>query len=148
MLCYNLVLEEETNCISSWVMCNIIQAWNPFWDLNCRFTEHGKFVPVWSWADMSSQWCDWDTAEHRLDREWTQMKQNGAGNFWHGLCELVKASHISPCALAVTGQGKCKAEELRCHVPLIEVIHNPGLQERHWERCPKLWVYHCLLLKA
>jgi dynein heavy chain len=53
-------------------------------------------------------------------------------NMWHTLYKLAKTLFDIPGAKRVSEMVRAKVEKFRQYVPLLQVICNKGLQERHW----------------
>ncbi|XP_053734095.1 dynein axonemal heavy chain 7 isoform X1 [Synchiropus splendidus] len=60
------------------------------------------------------------------------------GNFWRTLYKLEKGFSEVPAALNIATSMKNKVEEFKDHIPLVQVMCNPGLYDRHWEAMEKV----------
>nr|XP_032821318.1 dynein heavy chain 7, axonemal isoform X2 [Petromyzon marinus] len=59
--------------------------------------------------------------------------EQDVGNYWRGLYKLERSLQASPQALLIQQQLKSNVEAFRTHLPMAQVLCNPGLRGRHWD---------------
>ncbi|KAK2839527.1 hypothetical protein Q5P01_013267 [Channa striata] len=64
--------------------------------------------------------------------------EGDVGNYWRTLYKLEKGFTEVPKALNIATIIKAKVEDFREHIPMVQVLCNPGLRDRHWEAMSKV----------
>ncbi|KAJ3206419.1 Dynein heavy chain 7, axonemal [Entophlyctis luteolus] len=62
----------------------------------------------------------------------SEAVEESVGTMWRNMFKLVKVFNDQPVPRKVAEQIKNKLEKFKVHLPLISVLRNPGLRERHW----------------
>uniref|UniRef100_A0A665VEB7 Dynein axonemal heavy chain 7 n=1 Tax=Echeneis naucrates TaxID=173247 RepID=A0A665VEB7_ECHNA len=58
--------------------------------------------------------------------------EGDVGNYWRTLYKLEKCFSEVPKALKIATTMKAKMEDFKEHIPMVQVLCNPGLRDRHW----------------
>ncbi|XP_067459187.1 dynein axonemal heavy chain 7 [Thunnus thynnus] len=59
--------------------------------------------------------------------------EGDVGNYWRTLYKLEKGFGDVPKALNIATTMKAKVEDFKEHIPMVQVLCNPGLRDRHWD---------------
>ncbi|KAJ3194173.1 Dynein heavy chain 3, axonemal [Irineochytrium annulatum] len=62
----------------------------------------------------------------------SESVDESVGNMWRTMFKLTKTFNDQPVPRKVAEQVKNKLDKFKVHLPLISVLRNPGLRERHW----------------
>ncbi|KAJ3092439.1 Dynein heavy chain 3, axonemal [Quaeritorhiza haematococci] len=60
--------------------------------------------------------------------------EESVGNMWRTIFKLIKTFTDQPVPRKVAESVKNKLDKFKAHMPLISILRNPGLRERHWEQ--------------
>ncbi|KAJ3098250.1 Dynein heavy chain 3, axonemal [Phlyctochytrium planicorne] len=93
----------------------VLDPFKKLWETASNFqSEYGKWMNG-PFADLHAESVD-DTV----------------GNMWRTMFKLIKTFNDQPVPRKVAEQVKNKLDKFKTHLPLISVLRNPGLRERHW----------------
>lgn len=56
------------------------------------------------------------------------------GGMYRTVLKLTKTFSDAPGPRRVADSVKSKVDKFKVHIPLLQIICNPGLRERHWEQ--------------
>ncbi|RDD45105.1 Dynein heavy chain 7, axonemal, partial [Trichoplax sp. H2] len=72
----------------------------------------------------------WDGPIHEVDPDNVEQE---VGAFYRGLYKLEKTFADLPAPKKIATKIRSKVEDFKQHLPLISVLCNPGLRDRHWD---------------
>ncbi|KAM3849660.1 dynein axonemal heavy chain 7 [Diretmus argenteus] len=82
-------------------------------------------------ADFQNQHRDW--VHGPLAGVNPDKVEEDVGNYTRALYKLEKSFADTPKALSIAATVKAEVEAFREHIPLVQVLCNTGLRERHWD---------------
>jgi dynein heavy chain, axonemal len=94
---------------------DIIDPYKKLWETTSLFqSEHNKWMNG-PFSDLHAESVD-----------------ESVNNMWRAMFKLIKTFNDQPVPKKVAEQVKNKLDKFKTHLPLISVLRNPGLRDRHW----------------
>ncbi|KAM3608317.1 uncharacterized protein V6R79_023014 [Siganus canaliculatus] len=96
---------------------------------------HDKLTPFFrlyeaatDFLNQREQWLHGPLSEVNPDEV-----EGDVGNYWRTLYKLEKGFQNEPAALNIVTAVKANVEDFKEHIPMVQILCNPGLHDRHWD---------------
>ena len=71
------------------------------------------------------------------------------GGMYRTVLKLTKTFGDAPGPRRVADSVKTKIDKFKVHIPLLQIICNPGLRDRHWEQVGRhCWFSHDVVISS
>ncbi|KAM9486845.1 dynein axonemal heavy chain 7-like [Clarias gariepinus] len=130
----NSRLETAMEKIDGFNLEEEVFGW-PITQYPLRKTVHDQLLPYFRLYQTATEF----QTEHRrwLKGPLTSLNpdkvEGDVSNYWRSFNKLEKSLQDSPMALQILTNVKAQTEDFKQHIPLVQVLCNPGLRDRHWE---------------
>lgn len=64
----------------------------------------------------------------------SEVIENEVGDMWRTMYKLTKVLSEQPGPRRIADSVRGKLDKFKQHLPILQVICNPGMQQRHWQQ--------------